>query len=156
MSHFRLLAISAGLAWSLLLSPSLSAAEEHGHAHSHGEQVALGKTSIGTTAVTVTGAGDLVAGQEWHLGVALAPGASVPKAIRVWIGAEHGRGSERSRAQMISAGKYEAHVAVPKPLPAGSAVWIAIESAAGATEKGTLPLPETDSGQKRHRHGDDH
>ena len=151
MSRFSIFALSAGLAWSLTFPPTLSAAEEHGH--THGEPVALGKTSIGTTAVTVTGAGELVAGKEWHVGVVLASGAPAPKAIRVWIGAENGRGSEKARALKATEGNYEAHVAVPKPLVAGSAVWVALESATGEIDKGSVPLPGSQPPKPHdHRH----
>ena len=156
MSYIRLLAISASLAWSLTTSLTLPAAEEHGHAHAHGQPVALGKATIGTAAVAVTGAGEVVPGQEWHVGVALPPDAPAPKTIRVWVGTENGRGSEKARALKATGGSYEAHVAVPKPLAAGSAVWVALESTAGQTEKGSVPLPSA-ARPKPHTHaGHDH
>lgn len=156
MSHLRLLAISASLAWSLMTSLTLSAAEEHSHAHAHGKPVALGKASIGTAACAVTGAGEVVPGQEWHVGVVLPPDAPAPKTIRVWVGTESGRGSEKARALKTTGGSYEAHVAVPNPLAAGSAVWIAVESAAGQTEKGSVSLPGAATPKPHSHDGHDH
>lgn len=82
-------------------------------------------------------------GKEVHVELHLAPATPAPKAVRVWIGIESARGSEKAKAEAEAEhpGGYEAHVDVPSPLPEGSKIWISIEPASGDAVKGSLPLP---------------
>jgi hypothetical protein len=132
---------------ALLFTPgtSLMAADEHkhGHGHGHGDMIAVGDVTLGTVVANVEGAGVPTAGKEWHVTVDLPPGTTAPKAIRVWVGIENGRGSEKAKANPEAAhpGGHEAHVEVPAPLPEGSKLWVSLEPVAGDAVKGSLALP---------------
>lgn len=146
---------------SALLSPfvPLGAAEDHaghdhaaGHGHAHGAAQAVGSVEIGAYTVAVSAAGSMAAGAESHIELSLSPEQPAPKAIRVWIGAENGRGSVKSRAD--SDGKlFSAHVVAPNPIPADGKLWITIEAVSGQVAKGSLSLPKAEAA---HHDGDGH
>lgn len=135
------------------------AADDHKHDHDqdHGKAIEVGEATLGTTKVTVEMAGDATPGKEVHVELHLAPATPAPKAVRVWVGIENGRGSEKAKAEGDAdhPGGYEAHVNVPNPLPAGSKIWISIEPASGDTVKGSLPLPSPKAHAHDH-HGHEH
>lgn len=137
---------------ALLLSGGIGAFAADEHKHEHGKTVEAGEVTIGTTKVEVELAGTVTAGKEVHVELHLAPATPAPKAVRVWIGIESGRGSEKAKAEGEAEhpGGYEAHVDVPAPLPEGSKIWISIEPASGDAVKGSLPLPGPDA--KAHDH----
>lgn len=139
---------------ALLLSSGIGAFAADEHKHDHGKAVEAGEVTIGTTKVEVELAGTVTAGKEVHVELHLAPATPAPKAVRVWIGIENGRGSEKAKAEAEAdhPGGYEAHVDVPSPLPEGSKIWISIEPASGDAVKGSLPLPAADA--KAHDHKD--
>lgn len=146
---------------SALLAPfvPLGAADDHaghshaaGDGHAHGTAQAVGSVEIGAYTVAVSAAGGMAAGAESHIELRLSPDQPAPKAIRVWIGGENGRGSVKSRAD--SDGKlFSAHVVAPNPIPADGKLWIAIEPVNGQTAKGSLSLPRAETG---HHDGDGH
>ncbi len=133
----------------LLLSGGIGAfaADEHKHEHEHGKAVEVGEVTIGTTKVDVEIAGAVTAGKKVHVALHLTPPTPAPKVVRVWIGSESGRGSEKAKAEGEAEhpGGFEAHVDVPAPLPEGSKIWISIEPASGDAAKGSLPLPGPDA-----------
>lgn len=130
-------AIALSTAW---LAP-LAAAD--GHAHDHDAAVALGSLSLAGYTVAVKGEGAAEPGSEWHAYVQLTPAAPAPKAVRLWVGIDSGRGSAKTRgeAQSTTPGAYAAHVDIPKPLPAGAQVWVSIETTTGETVQGAVPVP---------------
>ena len=139
--------VNATLAVALILSAAtgLSAAEGHDHehkGHDHGSMTALGSVTLGTVAAKVAGAGAPLAGKEWHVTVTLPAGTAAPKAIRVWVGIDSGRGSEKAKAEGEAEhpGEYAAHVNVPAPLPEGSQLWVSMEPATGDSIKGAVAL----------------
>ena len=139
---------NAALAVALLFTAgtSLSAAEGHDHehkGHDHGTMTALGSITLGTVAAKIAGAGAPAAGKEWHVTVELPAGSAAPKAIRVWVGIESGRGSAKAKAvgEAEHPGAYAAHLDVPAPLPEGSQLWVSLEPATGDSVKGSLALP---------------
>ncbi|MBI5941891.1 MAG: hypothetical protein HY859_15860 [Caulobacterales bacterium] len=146
----------------LALSAPLSAADEHaGHnhaaegAHAHGKAEAVGSVEISVYKIAVSASGAIAAGKEWHVELRLNPDQPVPKAIRVWVGTENGRGSVKAKAEAEkdAKGEYGAHVEVPNPIPADSKLWITIEPDNGQTAKGSLALPKAEAG---HHEGDGH
>ena len=141
---------------ALLLSAGMGAyaADEHKHEHEHGKAVEVGEVTLGATKVDVEMAGAATPGKEVHIELHLAPATPAPKAVRVWIGIESGRGSEKAKAEGEAdhPGGYEAHVDVPSPLPEGSKIWISIEPASGDAVKGSLPLPGPDAKPHEHDH----
>lgn len=137
--------------------PGADAQTGHHHAgHDHGPHTALGAATIGGLTLAASAAGAPLAGRAWPIGLHLADGQPAPKAIRLWVGTENGRGSAKSLA-IADAGRpggYHAHVAVPRTLPAGSQLWIAVDTADGQTAA-ALPLPQTATDQT-HGPGDGH
>ena len=157
--------ITSTLTLMLTAGIGLIAAEEHQHElhHEHGKSVEVGEVTIGATKVDVEIAGAVIADKQVHVELHLTPATPAPKAVRVWIGSDSGRGSEKAKAsgEATHPGSYEAHVAVPAPLPEGSKIWISIEPASGEAVKGSLPLPGSDTkaphdDHQGHEHGDDH
>lgn len=142
MSRILNATLSAAVALFLSTGAHLTAADEHKD-HAHANMIAVGNVTLGTVVAKVEGAGAPAAGKEWHVTVDLPAGTAAPKAIRVWVGIESGRGSEKAKAEVEAAhpGGYEAHVDVPAPLPEGSKLWVSLEPAAGDAVKGSLPLP---------------
>ena len=141
MSRIFNATLSAAVALLVTAGTSLMAADEH--KHEHGKAVEVGEVTVGTTKVDVEMAGAATPGKEVHVELHLAPATPAPKAVRVWIGIESGRGSEKAKAEAEAdhPGGYEAHVDVPNPLPEGSKIWVSIEPASGDAVKGSLPLP---------------
>jgi hypothetical protein len=140
----------------------LTAADSHaGHDHgptghdSHGMASPVGTVVIGNLSVVVSAAGELVAGKAPHVELMVTPAEPAPKALRLWVGGENGRGSVKAKADAskTTKGLYQAHVEVPKPLSADSAIWISVEGADGQTTKGSLELPKA---EHVHTEGDGH
>jgi hypothetical protein len=119
----------------------LSAAEDHHH-HDHDAAAALGTLTLGGYTVVVKGEGAAIPGSEWHAYVQLSPAVPAPKAVRIWVGIDSGRGSAKARAEASAKtpGSFAAHVDVPKPLPAGAQVWVSIETAAGDTVQAAVGM----------------
>lgn len=99
--------------------------------HPHGERQALGQAVLGAHTLAVFQEGALVPGQEGHLDLDVAAGQALPEVVRGWIGVESGQGSRKARFEKESATSLHGHVEVPDPLPAGSALWLEIDGAAG-------------------------
>ena len=142
--------MNATLAVALLCSTAtgMSAADAHDHAHDdhgHGAATALGAVTLGTLTATVAAAETPIAGKEWPVTVNLPAGTTAPKAIRIWVGIENGRGSEKAKAEGEAEhpGVYEGHVTVPAPLPEGAKLWISLEPATGDSVKGAVALTAT-------------
>lgn len=136
------------LAWGL----SAFAADER----DYGVSYEVGKITIGGIVVEGEMAGLATPGKEVKVELHITPAAPAPKAVRVWIGSESGRGSAKTRAagEVGHASGYEALVVVPSPLPDGSRIWISLEPAQGDTVTGSLALPGPNS--KVHEHDHDH
>jgi hypothetical protein len=143
---------------ALLLFSGIGAFAADDHKHEHGKTVEVGEVTIGTTKVEVELAGAVTAGKEVHVELHLDPATPAPKAVRVWIGIESGRGSEKAKAEAeaeaAQPGGYEAHVDVPSPLPEGSNIWVSIEPASGDVVKGSLQLPSPDAKAHDHKNHD--
>ncbi|MBN8525006.1 MAG: hypothetical protein J0M02_06710 [Planctomycetes bacterium] len=143
----------------LALGAPLCAADAHaGHdhaAHDHGKTEAVGSVEIGTCTVAASASGVIAAGKEWHVELRVSPAQPIPKAIRIWVGSESGRGSAKAKAEAEkgASGEFSAHVELPDPLPADSRLWISIEPESGPTVKGSLALPKAEAG---HHEGDGH
>ncbi len=133
--------LTASLA--LLLSGGIGAYAADEHKHEHGKPIEVGNVTLGNTKVDAEVAGAVTPGKEVHVEMHLTPLTPAPKAVRLWIGIESGRGSTKAKAEVEAdhPGGYEAHVEVPNPLPEGSKIWISIEPASGEAVKGSLPLP---------------
>jgi len=163
----RILNAALAVAVFFTAGTSLSAAEGHDHehkGHDHGTMTALGSVTLGAVVAKVEGAGAPIAGKEWHVTVTLPAGTVAPKAIRVWVGIDSGRGSEKAKAEGEAEhpGEYAAHVNVPTPLPEGSQLWVSLEPVTGDSVKGSValsapavapkPAPEGHGAHDGHKH----
>ena len=130
----------------------------HGHGHDHGPTTTIGTVKVGTYDVAVAASGTAEAGKAWHLELSLVPAAPLPKAVRVWVGAENGRGSVKAKAEAGKAGSFEAHVEIPAPLPADARIWISVEGegapavTAALAMPGAAPAVKADTADKEHGH----
>ena len=96
----------------------------------HGEAHELGTIRASGVEAKISQAGELVAGAEVAIEIEVTSG-DTPSAIRVWVGAESGRGSEKSRADDEGKGHFHAHVAVPKTLESSHRIWVTIDAGGG-------------------------
>lgn len=123
-------------------------AHDEAHAPGHGGPViALGEQTIGGfTAVATRDQGDIVAGKDAPIDVTVTPASgSTAKAValRFWIGTEDARGSVKARADIenpAEPNRWHSHAEIPNPIPAGSKLWVEIESDTGATAVGSFDL----------------
>ncbi len=111
-------------------------AHDHGD-HDHGAGSAIGTATIGAWTVKVSG--EIEAGKEAHLDIELSGSTEKPAAVRVWIGAQDGKGAMKQKAD--GDGKeYHAHADVPSPIPADAKLWIEIQNARGVKSVGGFAL----------------
>ncbi|GDY12194.1 hypothetical protein LBMAG53_10720 [Planctomycetota bacterium] len=134
-------------AFVLLLASTIAVAADHDHAMTD-----LGSHAVGSTTVAIKAAGSVKPGGRLHLDLAHVPAAPAPKAIRVWVGIESGRGSAKAKAELEKDGLYEALVELPAPLPEGAKIWISVEPASGETVKASLPIPAAVAEHHDHDH----
>lgn len=99
--------------------------------HEHGERQALGSVVLGPHTLAVFQDGVPMPGKEGHIDLEVAAGQALPEAVRGWIGVESAQGSRKVRFEKESATNLHGHVEVPDPLPAGSALWLEVDGAAG-------------------------
>lgn len=110
-------------------------AGEEGHAHA---ATALGEVKVGTYTVKVEAAA-IESGKEAEIDLTFGDGVALPGTVRGWIGIESGVGSMKAKFGKEGATGMHSHVEVPKPLPAGSMLWLEIEGASG-TSRGSIAI----------------
>lgn len=105
--------------------------DDHDHkgGHGHGPRTELGSQAAGGMTIAAAREGDVTPGGEATFDISLTGGAK-PAAVRVWVGTQDGKGSVKGKAEAEGDG-WHAHAEVPKPLPAGSKLWVEVETAAG-------------------------
>ena len=114
---------------------------EHGEGHGHGEEapaIALGDVTIAGTTYSVSAHGEIHAGHEAVLSIAITAG-DAPESLRAWIGVANGRGSVKALLDGHE-GHYHGHLEVPAELPEGSAVWLGVATG-GERARGQVALP---------------
>lgn len=130
------------------------AADDHGHEHApvsaagHGGAVIqLGTSTIGTFDVKATrDEGQIVAGKDAPIDVTVTPTAgSTAKAVavRFWIGTEDAKGSVKAKADIenpAEPNRWHTHAELPNPIPAGSKLWVEIETDGGKKVVGSFDL----------------
>jgi len=106
---------------------------DHDHAdeHGHGPTVQLGEQSAGGFTIKASRDGELKPGGDAPIDVRIAGGSAKVIAVRFWIGSQDAKGSVKAKAE-IEKDNWHTHVEVPSPLPEGSALWVELESDAGA------------------------
>lgn len=98
-----------------------------------GAIIELGTTSIGAFAVRASrDEGQIVAGGDAPIDVWLTGGdIKTVTAVRFWIGTEDGDNFVKAKADIedpAEPNRWHTHAEVPNPLPAGSKLWVEIES----------------------------
>jgi hypothetical protein len=121
--------------------PAASSAE-HGHDHAAdqskapvddhggGKVIELGSLEEGGYSIKASRDGDVKAGGEAPIDVWISGGQTVA-AVRFWIGTQDGAGAMKAKAA-IERDNWHTHAEVPDPMPAGSKLWVEIESDKGA------------------------
>jgi hypothetical protein len=108
---------------------------DHKDGHGHGPKTELGSQSAGGMTIVAAREGDVTPGGDATFDIGVTGGAGKPAAVRVWVGTQDGKGSIKGKAEAEGDG-WHAHAEVPKPLPAGSKLWVEVETAKG--EKHTV------------------
>jgi hypothetical protein len=114
---------------------------DHGHEH-EGEAHDLGTQDVGGYPVKVVQRGDAKAGGEAVLECtsALPKGKDITGVV-AWLGDAAGvELSARAKADKHGDGDFDAHVSLPKEIPADSKYWIEATFADGKTAKGSWDM----------------
>ena len=103
-----------------------------------GKIIHLGNTTIGSFQVMATrDVGLIVAGKDAPIDVTLTPvpGSTISaSAVRFWIGTKDAVGSMKAKSEIenpAEPNRWHTHADVPNPIPAGSMLWVEIESDTG-------------------------
>jgi len=102
-------------------------APEADHGHEHTDRLDLGRVRIGGSEIQVFQVIALVPGEEGDFDLDFAEGATLPGAVRGWIGDESGRGSRKARFEAETATRMHGHPEVPDPLAAEAMLWLEVE-----------------------------
>jgi hypothetical protein len=103
---------------------------DHKDGHGHGPKTELGSQTAGGMTIVAAREGDVTAGKEATFDITVTGGAGKPAAVRVWVGTQDGKGSIKGKAEAEGDG-WHAHAEVPTPIPAGSKLWVEVETAKG-------------------------
>jgi hypothetical protein len=103
---------------------------DHKDGHGHGPKTDLGTQSAGGMTIAAAREGDVTPGGEASFDITVTGGPGKLAAVRVWVGAQDGKGSVKGKAEAEGDG-WHAHAEVPKPLPAGSKLWVEVETTTG-------------------------
>ena len=103
---------------------------DHADDHGHGPRTELGTQAAAGLTVAAAREGDVTPGGEASFDITVTGGEGKPAAVRVWVGTQDGKGSVKGKAEVAGDG-WHAHAEGPKPLPAGSKLWVEIESVKG-------------------------
>ncbi|MCE7973520.1 MAG: hypothetical protein DYG92_04225 [Leptolyngbya sp. PLA1] len=103
---------------------------EHADGKGHGATTQLGEKSNAGWTVKASRDGEIAPGKEAAIDAWITGDAAKIAAVRFWIGTQDAKGSVKARAE-IETDNWHTHVEVPGPLPAGSKLWIEIESDKG-------------------------
>lgn len=128
---------------------SYAASKPDDHAHKPGEKrddhqvkpekpaghggaiIELGSTTVDGMSVKATRLkGEIKPGGDAPVDVWIDGGLGNATAVRFWIGTEDAKGSVKAKAE-VEDGKWHTHTNVPDPLPAGSKLWVEVESKEG-------------------------
>lgn len=127
-------------------APAPVVAPDGDHKHGEGAMHKLGRQKIGEYTVSAIMFGEAEAGKTVEFDIKLIDAKTDPKAMRVWIGTEDAKGSEKAATTKKTA-TFGAPVKVPSPLPAGSKAWIEVETDAGVL-KGSYAIEEDHADHK--------
>jgi hypothetical protein len=119
---------------------------DHDHAasgkpdhHEEGAAADLGTVTIAGFSVKASQDGTVEAGKEAHFDLQVTGGSGTVSTVRVWIGAEDGKGSRKARGEGDPKDMH-LHVDAPSPLDPAARLWIELELEGGTKAVGSLPL----------------
>ncbi|MBM4014232.1 MAG: hypothetical protein FJ293_04615 [Planctomycetes bacterium] len=115
-------------------TPDQPAAPKTGD-HGAAAVTALGEQEINGMQVRASRDGQGALGADAPIDVWVNGGTAGLAAVRFWIGSEDAKGSIKAKAE-IEDDKWHTHAEVPTPLPAGSKLWVELETQKG--EKSVL------------------
>lgn len=102
----------------------------HDHDHDDGPTTQLGEQPAGGFTVKASRDGAITPGKDAAIDVWVTGGTGKVSSVRFWIGAQDGKGSVKAKAE-IEKDNWHTHAEIPSPLPAGSKLWVEIESDTG-------------------------
>ncbi len=108
---------------------------DHGDGHDDGPTTQLGEQSVGGFNVKASRDGAITPGKDAAIDVWLTGGTAKVSAVRFWIGTQDGKGSVKAKAE-IEKDNWHTHAEIPSPMPAGSKLWVEVETDKG--EKHTI------------------
>lgn len=118
-----------------------AAAPASGH---HGAVIELGNATIGTFSVRASrDQGEIKAGGDAPIDVWLTGSDQKVVGVRFWIGTQDAKGSVKAKADIEDPkepNRWHTHAEVPNPLPAGSKLWVEIETDGGQKTSGSFDL----------------
>jgi ABC-type Zn2+ transport system substrate-binding protein/surface adhesin len=103
---------------------------DHGDGHEHGPTVQLGEQAAGGFTIKASRDGGITPGSDAPIDVWVTGGSAKVVAVRFWLGSEDAKGSVKAKAE-LEKDNWHTHVEVPKPLPAGSKLWVEVEAEGG-------------------------
>jgi len=116
--------------------------------HHAGPVIELGTGTIGAFTVKATrDQGEIIAGRDAPIDVTVtgpAGGAKVVS-VRFWIGTGDAKGSVKARGEIedpSEPNRWHTHAEIPSPMPAGSKLWVEIETDAPQTVTGSFDLKQ--------------
>jgi hypothetical protein len=118
------------------VSPSGAAApKDHDHkdgdGHDHGPTTQLGEQIAGGFTIRASRDGEIVPGKDAPIDVWVTGGTAKVAAVRFWIGTQDAKGSMKAKAE-LEKDNWHTHAEIPNPLPAGSMLWVEVESDGGS------------------------
>ena len=135
---------------ALMSATSFAAKDDHaGHNHTdEGIIHKLGRVSIANITYEVMLHGEITPGGAAAIQIEVEY-KKAPGELRVWIGAQNGRGSVKSLLRADEHGHFHGHLEVPAKLPHGSAVWLDMVTNNGR-KRGSVSIPESDHKHDEH------
>jgi hypothetical protein len=102
----------------------------HDDDHGHGATTQLGEQSAGGFTIKASRDGEIVAGKDAPIDTWVTGGTDKVVAVRFWIGTQDAKGSVKAKAE-LEKDHWHTHAEIPSPLPAGSKLWVEVETDKG-------------------------
>ncbi len=106
----------------------------HGHdlsgGHGDGPTTQLGEQAAGGFTIKASRDGAITPGKDAAIDVWVTGGSAKVAAVRFWIGSKDAKGSVKAKAE-IEKDNWHTHAEIPDPIPAGSQLWVEIETDTG-------------------------
>jgi hypothetical protein len=103
---------------------------DHDNDHDHGATTQLGEQSAGGFTIKASRDAEIVAGTDAVIDAWVTGGTDKVVAVRFWIGTQDAKGSVKSKGE-FEKDHWHTHAEIPSPLPAGSKLWVEVETNKG-------------------------